>query len=332
MLDTNGMEALRARVEAELMNRQDSQSSGPDDTFDDHGTDLPAIPTLRRSHEEMDNPSDALVYSLEEGRAYKKQRNLSVESDADAERFLKSTRPYEHQVMIYLALLQNRDMLRKIVKDMNESYQVPALVKSTAQSYATAAILSPSVRAYRRENFAAMILDTMRTLGVSNLPPKGEPARCDLIQAIIAKQLTERRNHIKTEILKTLGNTHSTKTDIASLAKACTSSSKVKITAAHYIRLAFLRSEAVTWKIDPKADEKGRKLDFWEHIDVKLAELRQAFDTPVALQTAFQMVYEDDIKTYGKANGSYELTSAQDNDDWLIALDQCSAREGVEME
>lgn len=86
-------------------------------------------------------------FTLEEGRAYKKHKNLSVQSDTDCDTFLKvsslsqreekdhtdryieSCNPIEHQFMLYTATVQCRDMLAMLISDNQKKYKVPDTLK-----------------------------------------------------------------------------------------------------------------------------------------------------------------------------------------------------------
>jgi hypothetical protein len=84
--------------------------------------------------------------------------------------------------MIYVATLQNRDMLRGLIQESRKNYKIPDTLKvsnnsrlretdwhsresiqKTAQDYAAAAILSPSIYAYRSDSLTGMVLVSHRS-------------------------------------------------------------------------------------------------------------------------------------------------------------------------
>ncbi|KAJ6625359.1 hypothetical protein B0H10DRAFT_2212029 [Mycena sp. CBHHK59/15] len=257
---------------------------------DNDANDLPA-------HVQPDNISNP--YTLEEGRALKRHKNLSAQSDADADVFLKTAHPMRHAYQILLVGLECRDALKIIAADNSKKYKLSDTLKAT-----------------------------MRLIGIMELPPASETGRCDVVLACISKALTEWRCHIKTQMNKTLQlmpsaadkeNGTTPPIDIASLTRNCIGSSSAKATAALYQRMAFIRLCAVELKETPTpiaADEK-----FWHIVDEKLALWRQAFPIKENLQLMFDKAYNDDKKTFGEPDSKIPITMMKDLESWLTTLD-----------
>lgn len=87
-------------------------------------------------------------YSMEEGRAFKRHKNLSAASEADADMFLnvrvfyllellaaeneyQTSNPMRHNFQGFVAILQCRDMLQIIKADGDKKYKLPDTVTVT---------------------------------------------------------------------------------------------------------------------------------------------------------------------------------------------------------
>ncbi|KAJ6622969.1 hypothetical protein B0H10DRAFT_2213977 [Mycena sp. CBHHK59/15] len=282
------------------------------------------------AHVQPDNISNP--YTLEEGRALKRHKNLSAQSDADADVFLKTAHPMRHAYQILLVGLKCRDALKIIAADNSKKYKLSDTLKKTCQDYAHVAVLSPKANRYRDSGrgptIAATILATMRLIGIMELPPASETSRCDVVLTCISKALTEWRCHIKTQMNKTLQlmplaadkeNGTTPPIDIASLTHNCIGSSSAKATAALYQRMAFIHLCAVELKETPTPIVADKK--FWHIVDEKLALWRQAFPIKENLQLMFDKAYNDDKKTFSEPDSKIPITMMKDLESWLTTLD-----------
>ncbi|KAJ3983802.1 hypothetical protein F5890DRAFT_1462372 [Lentinula detonsa] len=190
--------------------------------------------------------------------------------------------------------------------------------QTTCKDYAAAYIFSPSIASYKGKKGPEDVLDAMRQLSVSNLPPASETGRCDAIMEIIKKAMTDARHNIKEKILLSIkdGSTHR---DIAALTRACIGTSKARPTAALFIRIAFLRYSFVQY---PTAVTER----FWNKVDETLAKYRLEFKTPVELQAAFVVIFDEDKLTYGEPDlVSNPQVVLRNVDEWLMMVNRISA-------
>ncbi|KAJ7044280.1 hypothetical protein C8F04DRAFT_1250223 [Mycena alexandri] len=224
-------------------------------------------------------------YTLEEGRAYKRQKNLSATSDASAEQYLKTVNPVRQGFQTFVAILECGDKLEVIRNDANSKYKLPDTVAKTAQDYAQMAILAPNVKNYRNpkdgSKMEVAIAGAMRTVGVAQLPPTFETGRCEVLNKVLGKACIDKRCHIKTEVSKSIADSK-VKVDIATLTRSCIGASPVKASAALYQRIAVrwlpICQEVAAALPDVAGGTKTAKEDaFWLEVDKKLALWRLTF-------------------------------------------------------
>ncbi|KAJ6629607.1 hypothetical protein B0H10DRAFT_1939599 [Mycena sp. CBHHK59/15] len=275
---------------------------------------------------------DEILFTLEAGRAYKKQKKLSPESDLVCEEFLKSNNPFKHQFIQLTVSLQIRDLLKGMSQDVDgKTWVMPAALKTTASDYARAAVLSQSARTYRGKSFAAAVMTALREHNVSDLPPASDTGCCETVSEAVGSVLTQTQHSIKVVLTESI----SKKTDIANVTQKCIARSKAKATAALYRRMAWLTPKLTrtTWKqqqlvkqnAKPQADtvtEKDKDKDFWVNVDKGLDKLHKAFPDKVDLDCAFSMIYDVDIQLYGPPDSKIRVTAANGVDGWLNTLDK----------
>ncbi|KAJ6615386.1 hypothetical protein B0H10DRAFT_70914 [Mycena sp. CBHHK59/15] len=125
-------QALRDRLTQEMAVRN---QNNPDDASNASGLDGsspedPLTGTVRSRNDADDDEfpgrlADPIApYNLEEGRAFKRQKNLSGQSDNDAEIFLKTSNPMRHLYQIHIVGLQCRDMLHIIKADGDKKFKL----------------------------------------------------------------------------------------------------------------------------------------------------------------------------------------------------------------
>ncbi|KAJ7575232.1 hypothetical protein C8J56DRAFT_1120116 [Mycena floridula] len=265
-------------------------------------------------------------FSLEDGRALKRQRNLSSESEADAEAFLLTTDPIERLFICLMASLRAGDLAFIIAKDNSLKYELPKTVEDTAVDYAQCLILSPSITGYRAGDLAKRVLLTMTQLHVSDIPPSHETGRRNVLTARIGRALTDARCQVKTMIRDSFAE--GVKQDIAELTRACISGSKQSPTAALYTRIAFLRAVYKETIIDfIGTTEAKRKMveKYWPNVDNRLKQ--EAVDMPVAAERAsfYREILETDKRAYPMKAGDTVVPAAK-LDEWLMKINEnCTA-------
>ncbi|KAJ6532309.1 hypothetical protein DFH09DRAFT_1408419 [Mycena vulgaris] len=324
---------LRLRLDAEIEARKEkenasSPSSAPDGDVDASGGTVRSRSDMEDDDDEfairlMDDASSP--YTLEQGRAYKRHKKLSAQSDAEADFFLKTTNPMRHLFQMIVVGLECRDTLQIIKTDQDKKYKLTDTLSRTCQDYAHVALLSHKAKSYRNlkdtPTMASTIVGAMRTLGVADMPPSMETGRCEVLNKCIGKALTDKRYHIKQQIFPTLVD-GSDKVDIATLTRACIGTSPVKPTAGMYQRVAFMRSVALQYKLEggsatgkPADDAKD---DFWPVVDAQLMVLGAL--SAEERQILFDMTYRDDLKIYSPVNKALPITATKDLDAWLVTI------------
>ncbi|KAJ6618045.1 hypothetical protein B0H10DRAFT_1947845 [Mycena sp. CBHHK59/15] len=233
-------------------------------------------------------------YTLEEGWALKRAKNLSAQSEADAEAFLKTIHPMKHAYQAYLVALENRDKLTLIWADHNEKVQAIWYI--------------PGCQASSWDQ------------------------RASSYQAIVQKGLTEWRCHVKTCVFNALIDAKSNDLDkentkigkdIATLTQACIGSAPTKATANLYQRIVFIRLCA--WESKDKSTGKNEDAKFWKAVDTKLALYRKVTPTKEMFRISIfpslmNKNYETDKETYGPPDSVIPITELQDMEDWLTKL------------
>ncbi|KAJ7144865.1 hypothetical protein C8R43DRAFT_1130285 [Mycena crocata] len=296
------LQALRDRITAR---RSSTPVPGPDMPLDPNllGTSLG-----RRGREEDETGSDGNplgseetshheftdgIFTLESGRAYKKQKKLSPESNATCEEFLKSHNPVEHQFILLTTMLQCLDAVNGMSQDGHgKKWVIPSIVKKTATDYARVAVLSPSARSYRGKSLAAAVMAAMHERNVAELPPASETGRHG-IKAALSESLDP-------------------KSDIATVTRKCTAKSKAQITAGLYYRIAWLTTG------DNESPDKDK---FWVNVDKALAEFHDSFPDRVDLAAAWKDIYDRDIEVYGPVDSKIRVTPVKDLEVWLATVD-----------
>ncbi|KAJ7622955.1 hypothetical protein B0H17DRAFT_1219130 [Mycena rosella] len=283
----------------------------------------------------MDDP--AAPYTREQGREFKRHKNLSSKSHGDSDIFLDvNQESYASLYQLLLVSLQCRDFLEVIKSDQDKKYRLTETLTKTCQDYSNVAMLSPKAKSYRNikdsgTTIASTIVTAMRTLGIADLPPTMETGRCAVLAKVIGKALTDQRHHIKCQIFLTLAvnlEKDKEKVDIAKLTRLCIGTSSAKATAGLYQRIAFMREVAVEYKkgggsATGKAGDDSKD-DFWPVVDAKLLVLAQV--TPEQRQLHFDMIYRDDLKKYGAVDNTIPVTPVKDLDAWLVSMNTAMSK------
>ncbi|KAJ6620124.1 hypothetical protein B0H10DRAFT_2216172 [Mycena sp. CBHHK59/15] len=278
-------------------------------------------------HRLTDDPN--APFTLEEGRAFKRHKNLSGQSDNDANTFLKAHLLSSNSIGLELVALQCRDMLHTIKADGEKKFKLSDTVSKTCQDYAHCALLSPQAKNYRnvrdQPTIPAVIVGVMRALGISDLPPAMETGRVEVLMKFLGKSLTTKCYHIKHQIFSTLTGD---KVDIATLTRACIGTSAAVPTAALYQRIALLCSIAFEFKRSGKSTTEGgddakddSKDKFWPEVDSQLAVYHQTM-CAAERRVMYEATYRDDILTHGEPDHTIPLTLMQDVEAWLTTLNK----------
>ncbi|KAJ6615313.1 hypothetical protein B0H10DRAFT_2220510 [Mycena sp. CBHHK59/15] len=268
---------------------------------DDDGTpSMPGGPDGPQNREFLD-----AMFTLETGRAYKKHKKLSAQSDATVEEFLKSNNPWMHQLIVLTTSLQCLNVLRNMSHDEEATkWVIPSTVKKTATDYARVAVLSPSARCYRGKSLVTAVMAAMHEHLVTDLPPASETSRCEVVSDFIGTVLTQTRHSIKAVLLDSITK----KTDIVNVTRTCISKSKAVITVGLYYRMAWLHHQLVEQMLKrPDGDilvpatgkeKPADKESFWVNVDTALNELHDEFPDKVDLNVVWEVFYETDMAKY----------------------------------
>ncbi|KAJ6612610.1 hypothetical protein B0H10DRAFT_1952175 [Mycena sp. CBHHK59/15] len=120
----------------------------------------------------------ARPYTTEEARAFKRVKNLSAQSEVDAESFLKATHPGRQVYQSIIVQLESRDKLSQILAYQNAHFEVSDTLRKACGDWAHAAVLSSTARSYRdvagKISITASIMTVMRAQGIKELPPAKE--------------------------------------------------------------------------------------------------------------------------------------------------------------
>ncbi|KAJ7442084.1 hypothetical protein B0H11DRAFT_2251709 [Mycena galericulata] len=263
-------------------------------------------------------------YTLEEGRLFKRHKNLTAEADADADMFLKTSNPMRHMFQMYVVGFECRDTLQIIKTDQGKKYKVEDTLAKTCTDYAGIGMLSHRNKNYRNRkdgrSIQSSILDAMRTLQVKDLPPAMETGRCDVVLKYIGKALTDKRFLIKKQIFTSLNGKE--KVDIAKLTRLCISASPARPTLPMYQRIAFLDGVKDTVG-KPGTDDAGDS--FWNAVDNKLAKYHKSYPIKEDRQLMWEKHYREDLTENGLPDASIPITEARNLDAWLKTLNDAMA-------
>ncbi|KAF8823273.1 hypothetical protein HHX47_DHR10000074 [Lentinula edodes] len=239
-----------------------------------------------------------IMFTTDRGKELLNMRNLSPESVTQAEEFLR-----------------NQDMLRIMFKDSALKYKPTEDVKKTAIDYANLFLCSPTVFAYKHDSLPQKIVDTMREMKISDLPPAHETGRCKVISAECGGALIHGRHAIKEKISASIGP----KTDIAILGL----SNEQKLQ-----RRVFIDTEDAKLKQEREAAEKASEStgvtldDFWGIVDKKLESYRtQVPDTAIRFEV-YKGIYDDDVKLFPRDSslGADLVVREKDVEPWILSI------------
>ncbi|KAJ7215183.1 hypothetical protein C8J57DRAFT_1538310 [Mycena rebaudengoi] len=294
--------------------------------------------------------NNASSLTLEEGRALKRAKVLTTESDLEAEEFLKSPSIHKHLFMIAMVLFENRDMLKILSIDAVKKYtntqyhrcsgyvfQFLCLARvhppqKNIQAWAHAAILAPNIKYYRdnstaakgskASSIAATMFRAMQSISVAELPPAHEVGRNLHIQTLLGKDVTTWCCHMKGEVLdycltpaeKEEGKIPEGK-DIATLVHACIGTSPVVMGKfGSDFRIAFIRYCAdIIGQKEAKDDDR-----FWQKVDEQLVFYVSIAKDEAELQILFSEIYKKDIKiVYGEPDKTLPFDRSKDVVPWI---------------
>ncbi|KAK7047086.1 hypothetical protein VNI00_006748 [Paramarasmius palmivorus] len=333
-------------------------SDGNNQDLSNMGTGLQTGPSWSSMNDFGDSFMSGLQllvrFTPEMARELKKLKGLSAESDLDYEAYAKATTVEEQHARNTLHVLEVRDLLRRLVNDSNEQYRVPPAVLKTSKEWASATLLSPSVYCYKGKKIAETVFNTMRAMGVSDLPSAQDTGRCDMVLEIIRTQITQGRYNLKEKIALSLynkdGSEKKNRWDIGTLVKKCIGESRAPAIVGTYIRFAWLRSiwlelhlsagqeqpnneqsatpvnEQDEQNDDARPSKRPRTeatTDFWDVVDVRLESMRQHLTAPGELQATFKNIYDNDVVLYGNPKGS--VKKVQELESWLGKLHEQTA-------
>ncbi|KAJ3904778.1 hypothetical protein F5879DRAFT_988933 [Lentinula edodes] len=295
------------------------------------GTEFVFHPGVTRSQSEFEAADDFPGFSVSgnhqaftQDRAQEllNTRNLTPESIAEVQEFMRGTDAVESIFRVLLVVLQNQDMLRVMFRDNALAYKT--LDSRTAQDYSYLLLLSLLVYAYKHEQLGQKVLDIMRELKIADLPPAHDTGRC--------------KHGIKDKIAASLKS----KIDIATLTRQIIQGTKARPTLALYIRFAMLRhvytetestkqlqEAAVAAGETPPTNtkKKGRKYesaldDFWGLVDKKLEFYRTQVPDAATRFEVYNGIYKKDCELYPRAASMEANLTVREKDvePWLQTL------------
>ncbi|KAJ7466180.1 hypothetical protein B0H11DRAFT_1921918 [Mycena galericulata] len=281
---------LHGHLHTEIARRDAADTSSFGERLLDEETPRGTI----RPHDAMDNGNnsplqpmpDALApYTVEEGRAYKRHKNLSASSEADADMFLKS--------------------------DGNKKYKLPDTVAKTAQDYAQCGLLSPNIKNYRNVKDTPTIASIVAVY--MTLPDESAKENQKETETEAGSGSSE------TETANPKPAPKKAKVDIAKLTRNCISTSPVPPTAALYQRIAFISQRHIAAE-NPKLRKSTNDDGFWIAVDNELNLWRQSF-TEGQMRIMFETVYDEDIKINGLPDHKISITELKNLENWVTTLD-----------
>ncbi|KZP11280.1 hypothetical protein FIBSPDRAFT_962383 [Athelia psychrophila] len=275
-------------------------TSGDGDDRDENDAEL-------RHSGNSDNSSAQYRSSLSYGQAVKRAKHgMSTKSTADFDSFLKASTLGEHVTLLMATTLEVRDMLaaREVVA---VEWKIPAQLKANIKLYSLAFLLSPLIKSYRGKA-AESVLDVMRELHITELPPTKETGQVETVLTSIGSALTGMRNVLKTKITESLKLDSATR-NIAALTNTVIGKSRVKATLQLYICLAFIRFHVVNY---PDIEDEH----FWVRVDQTLEEWRKD-TTEVELNQTHNDMYLADKELYGDLSASeFRVTDISSIEGW----------------
>ncbi|KAG8696147.1 hypothetical protein FRC09_008703 [Ceratobasidium sp. 395] len=242
-------------------------------------------------------------------------KKLGTNSKAELHRFATASEP-EREVMGFAVELEVRDALAAVSGAVVSSGTHSELT-SNIKKYTAAAFFAPDLSYYspprsgkRSKDLSGAVYEALRITGVSHLPPSGDIAARDKILTDIGKQLTSLRSEVKSEIAKRTPGEPGM--DIGSFTSRVTRNTSIKVTKAHYGRMAFLCRAFRSWGKRPDLQDNKK---YWDWVDEALAEVRiKTKDNDKALQIYFLGMLEEDEAKFSK--GVEPTSKARDREDW----------------
>ncbi|EIW77679.1 hypothetical protein CONPUDRAFT_156867 [Coniophora puteana RWD-64-598 SS2] len=260
------------------------------------------------------SPCDILA-NIQLGNTLKSGFKLSAQAERDFDAWCKSP-TYQHQLTLLCLFILSRDQAAPQVD--------PGLWKPSnallvdIKTYARAFVLCPSVSHYLG-NSAKYVLDAMRSLRVTSVPPEHENFQITSSQSAISTKLTHVRSRLKGIVgsCSELGSEHANIADFAVQAQALCK--RTKITVAMYIRLAFLR-----WVYNSYPQSKGDT--YWQKVDECLKDMSKKC-TNLTLSQDMIDIYNNDVEKYGDPSStSHNVVDSHSIDEWQTRLNTYAAK------
>ncbi|KAL0058182.1 hypothetical protein AAF712_015159, partial [Marasmius tenuissimus] len=328
-------------------------SFGEDNTPSQVNTPVgaPLLPLVSRS------------FNVEDGRALRQGKKLSAESDKDYEATIKDLALGKTNMAlarIMLVQLEARDIQNRIHEDIDAKWAPSDTLVRAVKDYAYITLLSPRIHAYKGPRLALAIIDSMRSMGVSDMPSTADLGRVEQLREIASRALIDGRYNIKLRIGQSLYNDDgaSVPENIGVLLQNCIGSSHAPPLVAALIRMAFLRriwqglfdrqrAEEATApppvettdtpaprrtkrargsKGVPKKNQLRELTDgseFWSTVDKELADSRKIYPSSEVLAQAFRQIYDLDVNSYGANN--LPIVESRSLEEWLRNLHNATA-------
>ncbi|KAG9107833.1 hypothetical protein FRC07_008573, partial [Ceratobasidium sp. 392] len=239
-------------------------------------------------------------------------KKLGSSSSQELHQFATASEP-EREMMTFGLGLEIRDGINALIATTAAAGIHPDLLKNIKR-FSAAGFFSSEIAYYtapagakRSKNLQNAVYDTLTLAKVAHLPANGDQALKDKILQAIGREFTNHRSTVKDEMAKRKPG--EPKTDIASFATALMRNTPLKVTRAHYGRVAFLSREYRTWlgrASIPGIAKEAENLGYWEWVDVALETVRKQVATSPrgkveALHTYFEGVIASDEAMFSKA-------------------------------
>ncbi|KAJ7260470.1 hypothetical protein B0H12DRAFT_1231754 [Mycena haematopus] len=216
-------------------------------------------------------------------RALKKVK-LDTETEAEFRTYLETTSQDERNMMQFLHTLHVESMLSQSLQAPVSAWKSSSALLKTIRKFIWAMLLLPNTQYYAGTN-ENTIIEAMRKSDVPNLPLI-DSADCEGLVKDVSREYSVQRSTFKKKINDTLPNK---KVDVATLTASLVGHSEhVNATLGLYHRVVSVRLLSTRGYLNA---------EFWPKVDGELAALHAG--EPEDRVSAFQIVYEDDVKAHG---------------------------------
>ncbi|KIJ28748.1 hypothetical protein M422DRAFT_54490 [Sphaerobolus stellatus SS14] len=235
------------------------------------------------------------------------QRQINVDQAVVAARGTKRLRDEsEEKLKEYVGLRENQASNNRLFAELlrfqdaifesglmaqQKKYELPEDLKTEIKWHSWMVALAPELCGYLGSGPSTAVYDSMRAIGVANMPNERATADVTAVISAITKKMNNIRNAIKTILNSSLDEKNIGKRYVTSVAKQLAQKSRIVITTGLLERMAFLR----TWLADLPADIDAEK--FWTYADKKLKEYEKEL-TPIKYAEKMRGILNYDMQKY----------------------------------